>query len=422
MEFFYLFLLIILNGFFSLMEVAFITSEKENIEKEAEVGNMCAVTIIAYMKEPEKFLSSIQVGITLIGIVSGVFSGISLTDNLTMILSSFPIFEFYAKEVALIIVVGGVTYLSIVIGELVPKTIGMRNPEKILIRLFPIVNIFNLLFLPFVVLLSYTTKLIMRLIKMDIKSEENKDLLKEIIGFTAIAARKNRISKTQQDIINNAVMINDKKVFEIMVEMKDVKSLYSAQSIAEAMIESHIHHHTRYPLFDEDKKEIIGYVNFKDIMNALKISSGKPTLKAIARPIYSVLKDEMVRELLPKLIKNHQHISLVKDGEKVVGIITLENLLETVVGKIEDEYDVAPNIFYAISDDRWLVGGGVVMKQICGFFSEFDCSDMTFGEWIKDKINGELVAEKEIKFRDYKIIIRKVSRGRLYEAIIDKSR
>ena len=422
MEFFYLFLLIILNGFFSLMEVAFITSEKENIEKEAEVGNMCAVTIIAYMKEPEKFLSSIQVGITLIGIVSGVFSGISLTDNLTMILSSFPIFEFYAKEVALIIVVGGVTYLSIVIGELVPKTIGMRNPEKILIRLFPIVNIFNLLFLPFVVLLSYTTKLIMRLIKMDIKSEENKDLLKEIIGFTAIAARKNRISKTQQDIINNAVMINDKKVFEIMVEMKDVKSLYSAQSIAEAMIESHIHHHTRYPLFDEEKKEIIGYVNFKDIMNALKISSGKPTLKAIARPIYSVLKDEMVRELLPKLIKNHQHISLVKDGEKVVGIITLENLLETVVGKIEDEYDVAPNIFYAISDDRWLVGGGVVMKQICGFFSEFDCSDMTFGEWIKDKINGELVAEKEIKFRDYKIIIRKVSRGRLYEAIIDKSR
>ena len=170
-------------------------------------------------------------------------------------------------------------------------------------------------------------------------------------------------------------MINDKKVFEIMVEMKDVKSLYSAQSIAEAMIESHIHHHTRYPLFDEDKKEIIGYVNFKDIMNALKISSGKPTLKAIARPIYSVLKDEMVRELLPKLIKNHQHISLVKDGEKVVGIITLENLLETVVGKIEDEYDVAPNIFYAISDDRWLVGGGVVMKQICGFFSEFDCSE-----------------------------------------------
>lgn len=422
MEFFYLFLLIILNGFFSLMEVAFITSEKENIEKEAEAGNKCAVTIIGYMKEPEKFLSSIQVGITLIGIVSGVFSGISLTDNLTMILSSFPIFEFYAKEVALIIVVGGVTYLSIVIGELVPKTIGMRNPEKILIRLFPIVNIFNLLFLPFVVLLSYTTKLIMRLIKMDIKSEENKDLLKEIIGFTAIAARKNRISKTQQDIINNAVMINDKKVFEIMVEMKDVKSLYSAQSIAEAMIESHIHHHTRYPLFDEDKKEIIGYVNFKDIMNALKISSGKPTLKAIARPIYSVLKDEMVRELLPKLIKNHQHISLVKDGEKVVGIITLENLLETVVGKIEDEYDVAPNIFYAISDDRWLVGGGVVMKQICGFFSEFDCSDMTFGEWIKDKINGELVAEKEIKFRDYKIIIRKVSRGRLYEAIIDKSR
>lgn len=422
MEFFYLFLLIILNGFFSLMEVAFITSEKENIEKEAEAGNKCAVTIIGYMKEPEKFLSSIQVGITLIGIVSGVFSGISLTDNLTTILSSFPIFEFYAKEVALIIVVGGVTYLSIVIGELVPKTIGMRNPEKILIRLFPIVNIFNLLFLPFVVLLSYTTKLIMRLIKMDIKSEENKDLLKEIIGFTAIAARKNRISKTQQDIINNAVMINDKKVFEIMVEMKDVKSLYSAQSIAEAMIESHIHHHTRYPLFDEDKKEIIGYVNFKDIMNALKISSGKPTLKAIARPIYSVLKDEMVRELLPKLIKNHQHISLVKDGEKVVGIITLENLLETVVGKIEDEYDVAPNIFYAISDDRWLVGGGVVMKQICGFFSEFDCSDMTFGEWIKDKINGELVAEKEIKFRDYKIIIRKVSRGRLYEAIIDKSR
>lgn len=422
MEFFYLFLLIILNGFFSLMEVAFITSEKENIEKEAEAGNKCAVTIIGYMKEPEKFLSSIQVGITLIGIVSGVFSGISLTDNLTTILSSFPIFEFYAKEVALIIVVGGVTYLSIVIGELVPKTIGMRNPEKILIRLFPIVNIFNLLFLPFVVLLSYTTKLIMRLIKMDIKSEENKDLLKEIIGFTAIAARKNRISKTQQDIINNAVMINDKKVFEIMVEMKDVKSLYSAQSIAEAMIESHIHHHTRYPLFDEDKKEIIGYVNFKDIMNALKISSGKPTLKAIARPIYSVLKDEMVSELLPKLIKNHQHISLVKDGEKVVGIITLENLLETVVGKIEDEYDVAPNIFYAISDDRWLVGGGVVMKQICGFFSEFDCSDVTFGEWIKDKINGELVAEKEIKFRDYKIIIRKVSRGRLYEAIIDKSR
>lgn len=419
MEFLVLLLLILLNGFFSLMEVAFITSEKEKIEG-ININNTKNISkILNYMNEPERYLSSIQVGITLIGIVSGVFSGITLTDDFAVLIDNIEIIRGYAREVALVIVVGSVTYLSIVIGELVPKTIGMKNPEKILVSFFPIINIFNIIFHPFVIILSLSTRVIIKIIKIEVKTEEEKDFLKEIVGFTAIAARKNRINKTQEQIINNAVEIQNKKISDIMVHKKDIKSLDARQSISEAMIEAHIHHHTRFPLVEDDN--IIGYINFKDIMNALKLSRGKPNLKGISRPIYRVNKNENVGDVMQKLIKNHQHIAIVEENEIVIGMITLENVLEAVVGNIEDEYDVAPNVFYSISDDVWIVGGGVPIDRVREEFKDIPEHEGVFGEWIKSITTEEMKVENVIRFEEYKIIVRKISRGKLYEAIIEKN-
>jgi putative hemolysin len=153
-----LFILILLNFFFALAEITFISSKKIKILDIYKKGDARAKLILSYMKEPEKYLSSIQVGITLIWIVSGAFWGLALSDDLSVFLQQFWLISAYSHQISIIIIVSIITYFSIVIGELLPKLLWLRNPEKIILFIIPVVNIFTKIFYPFVLLLSFFNK------------------------------------------------------------------------------------------------------------------------------------------------------------------------------------------------------------------------------------------------------------------------
>src|SRR5690554_1305914 len=157
MEIFIILLLILLNGFFALSEIALFSVKRSRMEHLASQGNTRARTVLDLLKNPENFLSSVQVGITLIGIIAGAYGGAALTDDLEAMLLRWPLLAPYAHPVALVLVIGGITYFTIVVGELVPKSIALNSPEKVALFAAPIVRVFTLLTFPLVRLLSGST-------------------------------------------------------------------------------------------------------------------------------------------------------------------------------------------------------------------------------------------------------------------------
>src|SRR5690606_32433115 len=173
MEIFIILILILLNGFFALSEIALVSVKKSRLEHLASQGNTRARTVLDLLKNPEHFLSSVQVGITLIGIISGAYGGAALSGDMEMYLSQFAFLGDYVHTVSLVIVIGGITYVSIVIGELVPKTLAMNNAEPIALFAIPIIKYFTLIAYPFVKLLSFSTGLIIRLFGIKEKTEDH---------------------------------------------------------------------------------------------------------------------------------------------------------------------------------------------------------------------------------------------------------
>lgn len=415
-------LLILCNGFFALAEIAFVSSRREIIESH---DSRNVQIVIRMMEEPDRFLSSIQVGITLIGIVSGTFSGVALADDLAAALSRTGFQIPYAYQLSLVTVVALVTYFSIIFGELVPKVIGLRNPEQTILFMMPFIRVFATAMHPVIVFLSFSTKSILRLLGIRHTGiDEKVDPVREILGIAKIAAIKNKINKQQLTIIRNTMGIKTLTVAGIMVRREDMRTLRADMNPADALLAAHIHHHTRYPLTDEERGgAIIGYVNFKDIVNALRLNPESQQLAGICRPIAYVKETELVVDALPHLILTHHHIAMVRDRNgAITGLVTLENMLETIVGDIKDEYDTLPDYLYNINETRMVAGGGVSMNKLRRVFGDvIPESDQTLSHWLASQIPGPIKVEKKFTAGALEFEVRKISRSKIFEVIIDRN-
>lgn len=425
MEIIVILILIFMNGIFALTEIAFVSSKRETLESYQAYGSKNAAKILKMMNEPDKFLSSIQVGITLVGIISGTFSGAILADDLCVTLKKLHMIDPYAYEVSIVFIVAAVTFVTIVFGELVPKSVGLRNPEKTILLLFPVINIFSRLAYPAVALLSYSTRLVLKIAGLGLTGiDQIFDPIKSILGIAKSAAIKNKIHREQANIITNAINVKDVTVAGLMVKKDEIKYLSAEMSLNQALIEAHIHHHTRYPIVEEnDINRIIGYVNFKDIMNAIRLSPASPTLRNICRKVIFVSETDKVLDVLQKLIKTCQHIAIVKSAldNTNSGLISLENMLETIVGDIRDEFDVLPEFIYDLTKERWLAGGGVTLGEISRTVGvSLPESDKTLCQWLMDISDSSIRVENRIEYGELFFHIRKMSRSKVYEVIIEK--
>lgn len=427
MEIIVIFILIFINGIFALTEIAFVSSRREILESLQAHGSRNAAKVLKMMNEPDTFLSSIQVGITLIGIISGAFGGVILADDLCIIFKEMHLFGAYAYQTSLVFIVTAVTYVSIVFGELVPKSIGLRNPEKTIILLFPVISIFSRLAYPAVALLSFSTRLILKIAGLGLTGiDQISDPVKTILGIAKSALVKNKIHRQQANIITNTINIKDETVAGLMVKKDEIKYLSADMSLNQALVEAHIHHHTRYPVVeDNDINRIIGYVNFKDIMNAIRLNPQKPTVRNICRKVLFISEKDKVLDVLQRLIKSYQHIAIVKSpsGNTTSGLISLENLLEIIVGDIRDEFDVLPEFIYDLADDRWLAGGGVTLDKISGIVGvALPESGKTLCQWLLDISDSNIRVENRIEYGELIFHIRKMSRSKVYEVIIEKTK
>lgn len=369
MEIIIITLLILLNGFFALSEIALVSSKKSRLEQLRNEGRKGSKTALRLLLNSEGFLSAIQVGITLIGIITGVYGGINIAGDIAPILSGFGVPARSADEIALAVTIVTITYFSIVIGELVPKTIALSNPEKIAVKVAPVVYYFGVAFYPFVKFLSFSTSLINRLI--GIKKHSDKVTEAELRLMLKIASKEGIIEKDQDLIHEKVFYFSDKKAKHIMTHRREVDWIDLSlpfDRIRENVLKSR---HSRLVCCRETPDNFIGVMNVRDFLAA---ASGKNEIKVSELLIQPIIVPESAdaKKVLDRFKKTQIHFCVVvNEYGSLEGIITLYDILENLIGDIPEEGEkYEPDVF--VRDDKSiLVSGDAPVEVLDGIFENY---------------------------------------------------
>jgi CBS domain containing-hemolysin-like protein len=301
--------------------------------------------------------------------------------------------------------------------EILPKSLAVRHNQRFAGIFSGTMKLLMLIFAPAVKVVDLLNKPFAP--KYD--NPEKIDTLDDIAILANYALRNRIITDRQEKIVERSLALSSIDVHDIMIPREEIKFLTVQMNLAEALVEAHIHHHTRFPLIDENEPDrVIGYVNFKDIVSALQLNPKDPSLRGICRPMISVDIEEPVSILLNRLIKSYQHIAVVKDSlGKVRGLVTLEDVIETIIGEINDEYDLLPGYFYQIAQNRFIVGGGVGMARLSSEFCRpLAEQSISLDEWLRERIKRTPRAEDTVEHEGVVFGVRKVSRSQIHEVVI----
>ncbi len=354
-------LLIFLNSFFAGSEFALISARKSKIRQLAEKGNKKAILVKKIQGEPAKFLATIQVGVTLVGTLASVVGGARIVGLIEPKIEKIPVhFVQRASEpISIGIVVVIIAYLFLVIGELVPKYVTLKYPEKVAFRVArPIQFITNLTFF-IAQILSLSTKGIAKILigkapseSPFISEEEVKYILKE-------GKEKGIFEPSEEKLIRSVFEFTDTYVHNIMTPRIEIVALEVESSPEKLMRVITEEGFTRIPVFKDDLDHIVGIIHAKDVINTL-FNKELIIVKDIIRPAYFVPDSKKVSELLNEFQKKKIHMAIVLDEfGGTAGLVTLEDILEEIVGEIEDEYDAAVKEIDFLSDGSAIVKAGI---------------------------------------------------------------
>ncbi len=362
MEILVIVILTLVNGFFSLSEIALVSVKPSRIQALADKGSKRAKTIQKLLANPEGFLSSVQVGITLIGIVSGAYGGAALTDDLQAVLKDWPSIAPFAHNVALIVVIGGITYFTIVVGELVPKTLAMSDPERIALFSAPIIRAFTLATYPIVQLLSVSTSLIMKLIPV---KENDSDRLseEELRAIIRTANTQGVLDRQESEAHQNLFRFSEHVAKTLMTHRSEVEWIDSTEPLETIITQVKDSYRSKYPVCRGRMEEIEGTLDVRDLLER----SGTPGFKIgdVVRPAIIVPESAGAFNILKLFKKNKQYIAIVVDEHGgFEGLVTLHDLTEAIVGDLpEEDEDAAPEIVKR-ADGSYLVGGQVLIGDL----------------------------------------------------------
>ena len=261
-----LLILILINGLFSMAEIALVSARKARLEGQAAKGDIEAKRALKLANHPETFLSTVQIGITLIGVLTGIYSGDSFKAPLQEWLQKFDLFRPYSSTIATTLIVIVLTYLSLVLGELVPKRIGLSNPEKIAKSAAGPMRVVSWITFPFIWLLSISANLIIRL--LNIKTSDNQVTEEEIKAIVSEGTEHGAIEEVEQDIIERVFHLSDRNITSLMTHRSDIVWIDGSQTVEEVRLDMEEIIHSVYPVCEEDIDHIKGVVTIKDLFAA----------------------------------------------------------------------------------------------------------------------------------------------------------
>lgn len=388
MELLIILFLILLNGVFSMSEIALISARKNRLETAAKKGQQNAKVALDLVNAPNKLLSTVQIGITLISILTGIFSGDKITTDVQNFVATFDTLKPYAHTIAVGIVVVILTFFSLVLGELFPKRIGLNYPETIAKGMAVPMKVISQLTAPFIWLLTISTDGLLKLfnIKPTADGKVTEDEIKAIIKE---GTEVGEVQEIEQDIVERVFHIGDRKVNSLMTHRSDIVYLSVNDSVEELKTKVLNELHSVFPVCKDSLDDIIGVVSLKDLFS--NFDKGNFDLKAIAKePVY-LIEQTSAYKALENFKKTRVHYAFIVDEHAVFqGIITLDDILEALVGDAsdfdDDEYKIVAN-----EDGTWLVDGQYSLHD---FLTYFDMDDLT-NDYEVTTVSGFFITELE---------------------------
>jgi putative hemolysin len=418
-------LMIGLNSVFAAYEISLASigiGRLHALQAEKKRGAEASVR----MKENiEGSLAVVQLGITLVGVIAAATGGAGAEETFEPILLGWGVPESVSQILAIAIVVVPLTIVTIVGGELVPKVFALRNKELVCLTLSPILEWFAVSVKPAVWFLENSVTWIMRIGGRRNDDDENKAAMQELHGAAAFARISRMIGQREEGIIMSASRLSTTPVKKIALPAEHMDMLVAEQAISDALLAAHQNMHTRYPVTEEEgnAQRIIGYVNFKDIVANLRFSPHASSFRKLIRSLGAIDVDTPVSECLERLIRERSHIALVKDrAGLIVGMITLEDIIEELVGEIHDEFDRIPTHLNK-AGDGWIAGGFVSLNQlreVAGIDLKAigDKPLYTLNDWVFESLGRPPKGGDSVNTDRFQIIVRKTRNVMVLEAYL----
>ncbi|NDA62780.1 MAG: HlyC/CorC family transporter [Chitinophagia bacterium] len=378
-------ILIIINGLFSMAEIALISSRKARLESQAAKGDSDAARALQLAHHPDGFLSTVQIGITLIGVLTGIYSGDNFKAPLQEWLSHITFLKPYSAVVSTTLIVVILTYLSMVLGELVPKRIGLSNPEKIAKAMARPMHWLMKITYPFIWLLTKSAQVIMKL--LGIHSNDSQVTEEEIKAIISEGTEHGAIEEAEQEIIERVFHLSDRNITSLMTHRSDIIWLHSTDTIAKAKTGLSEVVHSVYPVCNQSIDQIEGMVSIKELFTA----TAEQTLQQVMRPAMYVPENITAYQVLEKFRETKIHQCFIVDEYgSVQGMITLNDILEAIVGDIPQEEDREFEIVQR-SDGSFLVDAQIPFYD---FLDKFDKTEwMMEGDQEFDTLAGFIIHE-----------------------------
>jgi putative hemolysin len=371
MELLIILLLILLNGVFSMSEIALVSSKKVRLESAAKTGKKSAVIALRLSESPNRFLSTVQIGITLIGLLTGIYSGENITNDLEFYLEKFEIVKPIANGLAVAIVLMVITFFSLVLGELVPKRIGLANPEAIAIRLAPFMKFISSLTSPFVWVLTNSSDLILKV--LNVKSKGSNVTEEEIKAIIQESADGGEIQKIEQDIVERVFVLGDRKISSLMTPRSDITFINIADNFLTTKDAVNKDLHRIYPVYEKDRDHILGVVKLKDMFIALQ--SAEFNLHGFLKEAHFLSETTSAYKALEKFKASKVHYALVtNEYGLVIGIVTMDDILTALVGDVSEFYTEDYQLTQR-DDNTWLVDGQYPLTEFIMYFELPDKGD-----------------------------------------------
>ena len=392
-----LIILILLNAYFAATEIAFISLNDAKIEKNAKEGNKKAKQILKMLKTPSKFLATIQIGITLAGFLSSAFASDAFADELAPVLNNLiPSVSIEVwRGISIVIITIILSFFTLVFGELVPKRLAMKYYEKISYATIGVIRAISIITAPFVKLLTFSTNIVSKLFGVG-EAEEEVVTEEEIKMMIAEGEEKGTIERGEKQLLNNVFEFNDIIVSEIMTPRTDMYAIDINKNLREMLDEIDEFKYSRIPVYNESIDDIEGVLFVKDILKPLKDNEEIDIRKIIREP-YFIPESKDIDELFKEMQQNKVQMAIVIDEYGgTAGLITMEDIIEELVGNIFDEYDEEELDIKKIDENTYIVNGMITSYELKKIFDvELPEGDYeTLSGYLLDKL-GRIPEEDE---------------------------
>lgn len=363
-------LLLIANGVFAASELGLVSARRSRLEQQAESGDRRAAQALTLAEQPDRLLATVQVGITVIGTFAAAFGGARISDVFTVLLASVPPFAPYAETLALVLVVAMISYLSLIIGELVPKRLALAHPDAVARTFAPLLTALLVIARPVVWVLTRSTYAVLWLLRQHRATQTT--VTEDDIIFMAREGRAGgTVADTEEEMIARVFDLSDRTAHMIMTPRPDVVAANADLPLLDIARLAIDHGFSRLPVFRGNSLDhVVGTVHIKDLLPSLIENKPQQLTEVLRTPMY-VLEHEPVAALLQRFRSHGTHMGLVVDEYgQIAGLITLEDVLEELVGDIRDEYDQTQEQgIMQRADGTWLIEGAEPFETVANRLS-----------------------------------------------------